>query len=44
MFKTEAGVQQATRILLRGRGGLKMKIFCDIILMTYIRWRNLMTS
>jgi len=30
----------ATRILL-GWGGLKNEKFCDVILITYFRWRNL---
>jgi len=35
-------IKGATRILLRG--GLKIEHFCDVILITYFRWRNLMTS
>jgi len=34
----------ATRILLRGERGLENEKYCDVILMTYFRWRNLMTS
>jgi len=35
--KRSVSSRGATKILLKGEGGLKMEIFCDVILMTYFR-------